>query len=208
VVGTLTVEQGDSIVKHILRHVTLALLFGGYVAGATPGWAQDKVTVPAGTRLLIRMTASVDTSRSRVGTIFTGELETNLTVGRDVVAPAGTVVHGRLANVTGAGRAVGRSDLQLELTDIVINGTAFPIVSSDYSVQGGRAATETVGRTLRGVGLGAAMGAFNSSAGRGAGMGATAAAAASVMGRGEQVGIPRGTILEFRLQEPASLPRR
>ena len=194
--------------KHILRNVTLALLFGGCVAGTTPGWAQDKVTVPAGTRLLIRMTDSVDTGRNRVGAIFTAELQTNLQVGRDVVAPAGTVVHGRLANVTGAGRAVGRSDLQLELADIVINGTAFPIVSSDYSVQGGRASTESAGRLLRGVGLGAAVGAFNSGAGRGAGMGATGAAAASVIGRGEQVNIPRGTILEFRLQEPASLPRR
>ncbi len=194
--------------KHLLRNVTLALLFGGYVAGPTPGWAQDKVTVPTGTRLLIRMTTSVDSSRNRVGSIFTAELQTNLAVGSEVLAPAGTVVHGRLGSVTGAGRAVGRSDLQLELTDIVINGTAFPIVSSDYSVEGSRAAPETVGRTLRGVGLGAATGAFSGRAGRGAGMGATAAAAASVMGRGEQVSIPRGTILEFRLQEPASLPRR
>lgn len=194
--------------KHILRIVTIALLFGGWAAGTTPCWAQDKVTVPAGTRLLIRMTDSVDTSRNRVGAIFTAELQTNLQVGTDVVAPAGTVVHGRLANATGAGRAVGRSDLQLELADIVINGTAFPIVSSDYSVQGGRASTETVGRTLRGVGLGAAMGAFSGSAARGAGMGATAAGAASVIGRGEQINIPRGTILEFRLEEPASLPRR
>ena len=117
-------------------------------------------------------------------------------------------MHGRVADVSGAGRAVGRSDVQLELTDIVINGTAFPIASSDYSVQGGRAAPETAGRLLRGVGLGAAVGAFNSNAGRGAGMGATAAAAASVIGRGEQISIPRGTILEFRLQQPASLPRR
>ena len=124
------------------------------------------------------------------------------------MAPAGTVVHGRVGNVTGAGRAVGRSDLQLELTDIVIDGTKFPIVSSDYSVEGGSAARDTVGRTLRGVGLGAAIGAFSGNAGRGAGIGATVAAAGSVAGRGEQVGFPVGTLLEFRLEQPASLPRR
>jgi hypothetical protein len=191
----------------MLENVALALLVGGFVAGPTPGWAQDKVTVPAGTRLLIRMTDTVDTSRSRAGAIFTAELQTNLQVGGDVVAPAGTVVHGRVAAVTGAGRAVGRSDLQLELTDIVINGTAYPIVSTDYSVQGGRAATDTAGRMLRGVGLGAAIGAFSGEAGRGAGIGATTAAAGSVMSRGEQINIPRGTLLEFRLGQPASLPR-
>ncbi len=194
--------------KHLLRNITLALVFGGIVAGTTPGWAQDKVTVPEGTRLLIRMTSPVDSSRSREGAIFTAALQTNLTVGRDVVAPAGTVVHGRLGTVTGAGRAVGRSELQLELTDIVIDGTKFPIVSTDYSLEGGSAARDTVGRTLRGVGLGAAMGAFSGNAGRGAGIGATAAGAASVVGRGEEVGFPVGTILEFRLDRPASLPRR
>jgi hypothetical protein len=193
--------------KHLLRNITLALLFGGLV-GATPGWAQDKVTVPEGTRLLIRMTSPVDTSRSREGAIFTAALQTNLAVGTDVVAPAGTVVHGRLGTVTGAGRAVGRSELQLELTDLVIDGTKFPIVSTDYSLEGGSAARDTVGRTLRGVGLGAAMGAFSGNAGRGAGIGATAAGAASVMGRGEEVGFPVGTILEFRLDRPVSLPRR
>jgi hypothetical protein len=192
----------------MLKNVALALLVGGTVAGTTPSWAQDTVTVPEGTRLLIRMTDSVDSGRSRVGAIFTAELQTNLQVGADVVAPAGTVVHGRVANVGGAGRAAGRSDLQLELTDIVINGTAFPIVSSDYSVRGGSAAAETGGRLLRGVGLGAAIGAFSGEAGRGAGIGATAAAAGSVMTRGQQINIPRGTILEFRLQQPASLPRR
>lgn len=194
--------------KHILRNVALALLFGGVIAGTTPAWAQDKVTVPEGTRLLIRMTDTVDTSRNRVGAIFTAELQTNIQVGRDVVAPAGTVVHGRVAEVSGAGRAVGRSDLQLELTDIVVNGTAFPIVSTEYSVQGSRAAPESAGRLLRGVGLGAAIGAINGDAGRGAGIGATSAAAAAVMTRGQQINIPRGTILEFRLQQPASLPRR
>jgi len=195
-------------VTHLLRNITLALAFGVFVAGTTPGWAQDKVTVPEGTRLLIRMTTAVDSGRSRAGSIFTAELQTNLAVGSDVVAPAGTVVHGRVGSVTGAGRAVGRSDLQLELTDIVIDGTKFPIVSTDYGVEGGSAARDTVGRTLRGVGLGAAIGAFSGNAGRGAGIGATAAGAASVAGRGEQVGFPVGTLLEFRLEQPVSLPRR
>jgi hypothetical protein len=195
-------------VKHLLRNITFALVFGGIVAGTTTAWAQDKVTVPVGTRLVVRMTTAVNSGQSRAGSIFTAELQTNLTVGSDVVAPAGTVVHGRIGDVTGAGRAVGRSDLQLELTDLVINGTKFPIVSSDYSVEGGSAARDTVGRTLRGVGLGAAIGAFSGNTGRGAAIGATAAGAASVKGRGEQVGFPVGTLLEFRLEQPASLPRR
>ncbi len=194
--------------KHLLRNITLALVFGGLVAGTTHAWAQNKVTVPAGTRLLIRMTSSVDSSRNRVGSIFTAELQTNLTVDGDVVAPAGTVVHGRLANVTGAGRAVGRSDLQLELTDIIIDG--IEVSDRQHRLQrGGR-----VGREGHG-GAHVARGGSWRGHGRvqrqcGAGRGHRRDGGGSRLGdrQGEQVSFPSGTLLEFRLEQPASLPRR
>ena len=194
--------------RQLSGSITLALMFCGCIAGTTPGWAQQRmVNVPAGTRLLVRMNDTVDSSRSRVGTIFTATLQTNLTVGNDVIAPAGTRVHGRLAEARGAGRAAGRSELQLELTDIIINGTAFPILSSDYSVQGGNALGGTARRTALGAGLGTAIGAIGGNAGRGAAIGAVSGGGASLLTRGEQVRIPAETILEFRLQQPASLPR-
>ena len=52
--------------------------------------AASKVTVPAGTRILIRMVDSVDSSKQQVGYRFTANLETNLQVGDVVVAPRGT----------------------------------------------------------------------------------------------------------------------
>ena len=194
--------------KQLSGRIPLALLFCGCIVGTTLGWAQARmVTVPAGTRLLIRMNQTVDSNRSRPGTIFTASLQTNLTIGQDVIAPAGTRVHGRLAEASGGGRVAGRSNLQLELTDIIINGTAFPIISSDYSVQGAQALGGTARRTALGAGLGTAIGAIGGNAGRGAAIGALGGGTASVLTRGEQVHIPAETILEFRLQQPASLPR-
>jgi len=92
------------------------------------------------------------------------------------------------------------------LTDIIINNTPFPIVSTDYSVQGANATGGAAGRTLRGAGLGTAIGALSGNVGRGAAIGAVAGGASSLVVRGEQISIPSETLLEFRLQHPAALP--
>jgi hypothetical protein len=187
------------------RTATLLLFLS--VAAITSARAQQ-VTVPAGTRLLIRMTDSIGSGRNRAGTLFTGRLETNLMSGNTVAAPAGAVVHGRIIQSSGAGRAAGRSELSLELTDIVINNTRFPILSNDYSVQGANALGGTARRTAGGAGLGAVIGAIGGNAGRGAAIGAAGGGASSLISRGEQINIPAGTLLEFRLQQPAQLPGR
>lgn len=191
---------------------TGALLLLLYAAMATSvQWvqaqdAQGMVTVPAGTRLLVRMVDTIDANRSRAGTLFTARLEGNLAVGNLIVAPAGSTIHGRIAQAQGAGR-VGRAQLQLELTDILINNTPFPIISNDYSVQGSSGMAGATGRTLRGAGLGTAIGALSGNVGRGAAIGGLAGGAGSLVARGEQINLPSGTLLEFRLQQPASLPR-
>ena len=194
--------------KQLSKRTALVLLCCASIMGATLAGAQQRmVNVPAGTRLLVRMNETVDSSRSRPGSIFTATLQTNLTVGTDVVAPAGTTVHGRIAQASGGGRAAGRSQLQLELTDIIINGTGFPLLTGDYSVQGSNALGGTARRTALGAGLGTAIGAIAGNAGRGAAIGAVGGGGASMLTRGEQIHIPAETILEFRLQQPASLPR-
>jgi hypothetical protein len=154
------------------------------------------------------MVDTVDSSKNAIGSRFTASLETNLEVGGTVVAPAGTRVYGRLAQAKEAGRMVGKSELQLELTEIVVNGTAYPIFSSDYSVSGKSSEGRTARRVLGGAGLGAIIGGIAGSAGMGAAIGAAAGTTAAIVQKGEKVSIPSETLLEFRLQQPASLPAR
>jgi hypothetical protein len=170
--------------------------------------AQNMVNVPAGTRLVVRMVDGISGGNSRAGTLFTARLQGNLMVGNTNVAPDGSMVFGRIINSSGASRVAGRSELSLELTDIQVNGTRFPILSNDYSVQGGNALGGTARRTAGGAGLGAVIGAIGGNAGRGAAIGAATGGGASLLMRGEQINIPSGTLLEFRLQQPASLPGR
>jgi hypothetical protein len=170
--------------------------------------AQNMVNVPAGTRLVVRMVDGISGGNSRAGTLFTARLQGNLMVGNTIAAPDGAMVFGRIIASSGASRVAGRSELSLELTDIQVNGTRFPILSNDYSVQGGNALGGTARRTAGGAGLGAVIGAIGGNAGRGAAIGAATGGGASMIMRGEQINIPSGTLLEFRLQQPASLPGR
>jgi hypothetical protein len=180
-------------------------------AGSTSPAPQStkKMTVPAGTRILIRMIDSIDSSKQKAGYRFTASLETNLQVDNVVVAPRGTKVYGRLATAESAGRMSGSSALVLELTDIMINGTAYPLLTSSYEVKGQGEGKKTARKVVGGAGLGALIGGV-AGGGKGAAIGAAAGAAAgtavAASKKGEQLSIPSETLLEFRLQQPAPLP--
>jgi len=127
-------------------------------------------------------------------------------VGSSVLARAGTTVYGRLAESKQAGRMAGKSQLQLELTDIVIGGTAYPILTGDYQVSGKSSGGRSAKRVLGGAGLGAVIGGIAGNAGIGAAIGAVTGTTAALVQKGEKVSIPSETLLEFRLQQPTSLP--
>jgi hypothetical protein len=135
-------------------------------------------------------------------------LETNLQLDNVTVAQRGTTVHGRLVEARSAGRTSGRSNLTLELTDIVINGTANPIMTQSFEVRGRGQGGRTTRRGLRGAGLGALVGGIAGGGGgaaAGAAVGAGAGTAVSAAGGGQQISIPSESLLEFRLSQPASV---
>jgi hypothetical protein len=170
---------------------------------------KKRITVPAGTRILIRTTDAIDSSKQKTGYRFTATLETNLQAEDTVVAPRGATVYGKLAQASSAGRMSGSSELTLELTDIVINGTAYPLMTSTYEVKGKGSGSGTAKKVVGGAGLGALIGGI-AGGGKGAGIGAAAGAGAgtavSAAKKGQQIQIPSESLLEFRLEQPVSLP--
>lgn len=173
-------------------------------SGATGG----EVTIPAGQALLVRMIDGVDSSKNHVGDVFHGSLETDLTVGNTIVARKGTDVYGRLANAQKSGTFTGKSELQLELTRMVIDGKDYPVVSSDYTLQGKGQGASTAKKVGGIAAAGAIIGAI-AGGGKGAAIGAAAGGATGagvqVLTKGEQVKVPSETLLEFRLQQPATV---
>ena len=167
---------------------------------------QRMVTVPAGTEILVRMLDTIDSSKAQPGTRFSAVLETNLSVAGETIAPAGNTVYGRIAVAEQAGRATGSSNLQLELTGIVINGTSYPVYTGAFEVKGSSSGKRSAKRLLGGAGLGAIIGGIAGNAGMGAAIGVTAGAVGSVAQKGKSVEVASETLISFELQQPASLP--
>ena len=67
----------------------------------------------------------------------------------------------------------GGAELTLELTDIVINGTAYPLLTSTYQVASQGQGSKTAKRVVGGTGLGALIGGV-AGGGKGAAIGAGA----------------------------------
>lgn len=171
--------------------------------------AQKKVTVPAGSRILVRMADSIDSSKQKAGFRFTGSLETNLQADDVVVARRGTPVYGLLATASSSGRMKGSSELGLELTEIVINGTSYPLLTSTYEIEGKGEGSNTAKKVIGGAGLGALIGGL-AGGGKGAGIGVLAGAGAgtavAATKKGQQISIPSESLIEFRLAQPVVLP--
>jgi hypothetical protein len=178
-------------------------------SASAAGAAAQRVTVPAGTRILIRTIDPIDTTKHKTGYRFTASLETNLEAEDTVVARRGTTVYGQLAQASSSGRFKGSSQLTLELTDIVINGSAVPLLTSTFEIKGKGEGGKTAGKIFGGAGLGALIGGI-AGGGTGAAIGAVAGAAGgtaiAASKKGEQLQIPSESLLEFRLEQPVSLP--
>lgn len=156
---------------------------------------RTSVTLPSGTMLLVRMMDSVS-SRSRVGSTFATKLEYDLVVDGKVAIKGGTVLYGKVQESNQAGRAFGRSELDVRLTSVVQGGSPVPIVTSGHAEAGAASIRKAAG----GAAVGATIGAIAGDAGAGAAIGATA----SLLKRGQTVTIPPGTLLEFTLSQPAT----
>jgi hypothetical protein len=171
--------------------------------------AAQKVTVPAGSRILVRMADSIDSSKQKAGFRFTGSLETNLQADDVVVARRGTPVYGLLATASSSGRMKGSSELGLELTEIVINGTSYPLLTNTYEIEGKGEGGNTAKKVIGGAGLGALIGGL-AGGGKGAGIGVLAGAGAgtavAATKKGQQISIPSESLIEFRLAQPVALP--
>lgn len=173
---------------------------GGAYAAGTGG-----ITVPAGTDLLVRMIDSVDSDKNHIGDRFRASLEQDFVVNGVTVAPKGTDVYGRLSEAKEAGHIAGKSELKLELTDILIHNKLQPILTGDYEVSGSSRGANTAKKVGIGAVAGTVIGAIaggGKGAAIGAGVGAGAGTAVQLVTKGEQVHVPSETLLSFRIAQP------
>ena len=167
--------------------------------------------VTAGTRILLRLTSSVDTKRSVAGDRVYLETAAPVFLNGRLVIPQGSYVIGSITEAQRAGRVKGKASLNLRFETLTLpNGVARDLLSradttdgrhvdSEGRIQGdgskGRDAATVATTTAAGAGIGALAGA----PGIGAAAGAVAGLAGILGTRGQDLVVRQGTSMEMVL---------
>jgi hypothetical protein len=198
--GVVMFNTGDSIEAYPEDQVVGIYLSDGVATAQTSPPEPSSVTVPAGTRLVIRMVDSVDSSRHKVGHTFRGQLEAALVVDGVTVVPRGAFLYGTITSAKQAGRVAGKSEMTIEFTEVMVDDQLYPIATDSLSAQTGGEGKKTVGRTARMAAVGGVAGGSS-----GARTGAKVGASVSLLTKGESLNIPAGTLLESTLRVPLNI---
>jgi len=181
---------------------------GQYQNVPAPSYAPppEKITVPAGTWMTIRVNQPLSTDHNHEGDAFTATLVQPLVAQGFVVARPGQTLGGRVSQSLKAGRVKGTSQLAVELTDLsLVDGQHIPLKTELVQYSGGSSVGRDVAAVGTTTGVGAAIGAV-ADGGVGAGIGAGAGAAASLIGvlvtRGKPTVIVPEETLTFRTSAP------
>ena len=163
----------------------------------------QKVTIPSGTTLAVRLVDTIDTETAQQGQTFHATLDSPLAVEGDTVIPSGYDVEGHVVNVQSAGKFAGQSLLVLQLDRIAAGGKYYNIQTDQYSRKGSSRGKNTAEKVGAGAGIGAIIGAI-AGGGKGAAIGAAAGGGlgggVQAATKGQQIKLPSETVLNFTLQ--------
>jgi len=168
----------------------------------------QKVTIPSGTALSVRLVDSIDSERNQTGDSFHATLNNPITIDGETVIPSGTDVVGHLADVKSAGKFAGQSVVALQLDSVTSGGKTYNIQTDQYKKQGSSRGKNTAEKVGAGAGIGAIIGAL-AGGGKGAAIGAAAGGGlgggVQAATKGQQIKLPSETILSFTLQSPVTV---
>lgn len=167
------------------------------VAAAPP--VRQELTVPPGTRLMLRLDEDVSTGSHPRGAPISANLDSAIQVEGVTAAPKGAKVYGRVIESSG-GKRVRNQKLVLEFTDITVGEQLVPIDTDRVGASGGG------GSGLRKVGAGALIGGALGGK-SGAGKGALVGGGLSLLAGGSHIKVPRGTLIELHLRTELTIEK-
>jgi len=168
----------------------------------------QKVTIPSGTTLAVRLVDTIDSETSQQGQTFHATLDSPLAVDGETVIPSGFNVEGHIVTVQSAGKFAGQSLLVLQLDRLSASGKNYSIQTDQYSRKGTSRGKNTAEKVGAGAGIGAIIGAI-AGGGKGAAIGAAAGGGlgggVQAATKGQQIKLPSETVLNFTLQAPLTV---
>jgi peptidoglycan hydrolase-like protein with peptidoglycan-binding domain len=176
---------------------------------ASSAAAQNRVVVPAGSVILVRTTAPLQSASARAGQTFETTVEETVGLDEYTVIPAGSRIRGSVTVATPATRQ------QSGVIEVVFNrltlpdGTTFPItgkLTSTDSAERRQIESDPNARVVLVGGRGGIGGAI-----AGAGSGRSTSSMLQVLGtllsEGRDVSVPSGTLLAVELENAVTLRR-
>jgi hypothetical protein len=174
----------------------------------SPAPQPQRLVVPAGATVRVRLDQSLGTKFNRPGDRFSATLETPLIADGRTAVPAGAHLTGVVREAEPSGRLKGRAVLILGLDSVDARGRLLPIETSSWGRQSNRHRKRNLWWMGGGGGTGALIGGLvGGPAGFGIGLGAGTAAGfggALITGR-KQVRVPAETTLNFRLSRSLTI---
>ena len=168
----------------------------------------QKVTIPAGTTLAVRLVDTIDSERNQPGETFRATLNSPLAADGEIAIPSGYDVEGHIVDVKSAGKFAGQSLLVLQLDRISVGSKSYSVQTDQYKRQGSSRGKNTAEKVGAGAAIGAIIGGI-AGGGKGAGIGAAAGGGlgggVQAATKGQQIKLASETVLNFTLQNPLTV---
>jgi hypothetical protein len=185
--------------------------------------SNEKVIVPAGTRVGVVLQNGISTRSAKPGDSVYLQTSFPITVGNRIVIPVGSYLRGELIDSKRPGRVKGRGEFRMRLNTLILpTGYTVDLNAAPRSADsGGKETMDEEGKvtgggnkgqktgtvvttTATGAGIGAIAGRAKG-AGIGAGIGAAAGLAAVLLTRGPEAELPRGSTMDVVLEHDLTL---
>ena len=168
----------------------------------------QKVTVPSGTAIQVRLNDGIDSATAQTGDVFHANLDNAIQIDGETVVPAHYDVQGHVVAAQASGKFQGRALLELQLDKIKVGDKWYNIETDHFKQETGSRGKNTAEKVGAGAVAGAILGgifgggkgaAIGSVAGAGAGGGVQAAS------KKPDIKLPAERLLTFSLQSPVTL---
>ena len=168
----------------------------------------QKVTIPSGTSLPVRLVDAISSATAQTGDTFHATLDSPVAIDGDVVIPAHYDVEGHIIAAQSSGKFAGQALLELQLDRIKVGDRWYNVQTDHFKQQTGSRGKNTAEKVGGGAIAGAILGgifgggkgaAIGSVAGAGAGGGVQAAS------KKPDIKLSSERILTFALQAPVTI---
>src|SRR6266446_3648913 len=169
--------------------------------------ANDKVTVPAGTRVAVVLENGISTRSAKAGDSLYFRTAFPITQSNRVIVPVGSYLRGELIESKRPGRVKGRGEFRMRLNTLILpNGYTVDLTAAPRSADsGGNETMDPEGKVTGPGGKGKDVGTVATTTVTGAGIGGLAGLGAVLLTRGPEAQLPRGSTLDIVLEHDLAL---